>query len=102
MSDIDTTTGAVEAFIQSAMKEAVLSEGMPRTKEDTADAYKAVDMLRALAAERDKLAGQLAEAVGCLRTITLETYADNIGDRWATNGANIARATLSRITGETP
>jgi hypothetical protein len=52
----------------------------------------------ALAAERDKLAGQLAEAVEALQ------YISNGDDPYEPCGWAIhtASATLSRITGETP
>ena len=46
----DITPEAVERFIQTTMKEAVLSEGMPRNADDTKDAYATVSLLRALSA----------------------------------------------------
>jgi hypothetical protein len=47
----DTTKDAVERFIQTTLKEAILSEGMPRNADDTADAYATVNLLRALSAQ---------------------------------------------------
>lgn len=58
----DTIKEAVESFIQTTMKEAVLSEGMPRTADDTKDAYATVDLLRALAAKLERV----TQAIECL------------------------------------
>lgn len=46
----DITPEAVEAFIQTTLKEAVLPEGLPRNADDTKDAYATVALLRAQAA----------------------------------------------------
>jgi len=67
MSDI--TPEAVERFIQTTMKEAVMSEGMPRNADDTKDAYATVSLLRALSAriaelEATSTAYRLGRAVG--------------------------------------
>jgi hypothetical protein len=51
-------------------------------------------------ADRDRLAKELSEARFSLREISRETYTDNIGDRWPTRGATIARAALTK--GDTP
>jgi hypothetical protein len=61
-------------------------------------AERVVDAILALAAERDKLAGQLAAAVDALQ------YISNGDDPYEPCGWAIhtARDTLSRITGETP
>ena len=50
---VDTSKEAVEKFIQGPIKDAVLSEGLPTTSEDTSDVYRTVELLRALSAERD-------------------------------------------------
>ena len=55
----DTSTDAVEVFIQTVLKEAVLSEGLPRNAEDTQDVYKIIDLLRGLTNERDALRQEL-------------------------------------------
>ena len=52
------TPEAVERFIQTTMKEAVLSEGMPRNADDTKDAYATVSLLRALSARIAELEAQ--------------------------------------------
>ena len=62
MSDI--TPDAVERFIQTTMKEAVLSEGMPRNADDTKDAYATVSLLRALSARIAKLEAAISEEIG--------------------------------------
>ena len=54
----DITPEAVERFIQTTMKEAVLSEGMPRNADDTKDAYATVSLLRALSARIAELEAQ--------------------------------------------
>ena len=54
----DITPEAVERFIQTTMKEAVLSGGMPRNADDTKDAYATVSLLRALSARIAELEAQ--------------------------------------------
>lgn len=68
----DITPEAVEAFIQSTLKEAVLSEGMPRNADDTKDAYATVALLRAL---RSKLSRSESQRVAQTRTIAGERKA---------------------------
>jgi len=62
----DTTTEAVDRLIQGDMKELVLSEGVSTGPEDTQAVYRAVAMLRALAAERDALRAQNIELQSAL------------------------------------
>jgi hypothetical protein len=54
----DTSKDAVENFIQTVLKEAVLSEGLPRSSEDTEDTYKTVALLRALTAKLVKVTAE--------------------------------------------
>jgi hypothetical protein len=79
---VDTSKEAVEKFIQGPLKDAVLSEGLPTTSEDTSDVYRTVELLRALSAERDAAQGDNrilrtekhadAEAIATLRDINAE------------------------------
>jgi len=86
----DITPEAVERFIQTTMKEAVLSGGMPRNADDTKDAYATVTLLRALSAriaeleERNKrqalellqVHGQYADQITTARAATQPTPAE--------------------------
>ena len=54
----DTSKDAVENFIQTVLKEAVLNEGLPRSSEDTEDTYETVALLRALTAKLVKVTAE--------------------------------------------
>jgi hypothetical protein len=60
--DVDTRKEAVEAFIQTTLKDHVLSEGMPRTSVDTQDAYAVVELLRSFLEKVEALEARVAAA----------------------------------------
>lgn len=57
---VDTRKESVEAFIQGALKDHVLSEGMPRTSTDTHDAYAVVELLRSFLEKVEALEPEIA------------------------------------------
>lgn len=59
---VDTQKEAVEAFIQSTLKDHVLSEGMPRTRVDTQDAYAVAELLRSFLEKVEALEARVAAA----------------------------------------
>ena len=70
----DTSAEAVEELIQGPIKKGILSEGLPRTNEDTEVGYQTVDLIRALAAERNEWEDR-AERVECLLEAWVELAA---------------------------
>lgn len=97
----DTTTEAVERFIQGPIKEAVLSEGLPRNSDDTKDAYATVDLLRALTADLFAAAeARAASAAQEARAAALEEAAEVAKAWWSptmSQGYEQAQAILALL-----
>jgi hypothetical protein len=88
MRDIDTTTEVVHTALNN------INNGLVRSVD--------LETLGALAAERDKLAGQLAEALEALSLIAVMGYSDDpkVNASIARQAVKQASAARARITGD--